>query len=283
MNAPLLSEIAKDTVFGVNTTGNAQALSLCVASVLNAECLPACVQIRAEGEIPAFDFYLNQLSDLARLKGVEFSYHRALPNGIREARDWQIANCKKQYLWMGDDDVVYDYRCLANFLKALHTCRRPIDLGFMCGTKIDVNNRRGYVNFDLSKRPFEEVKDNCSFNHYYGIKETVNKVVKSATMDTGNVLIDCEAVNGKKIKFQMFDQSTNSGGEDTLFALECQHKGLQGLYAPAAVGYHLEKEKVNFGEFAARGEMLLRVCEQRRYSKELVAEFKKAMMPWVFR
>lgn len=288
MKHPFDQKIAAHVVFGVNTVGNVQALSLCLLSVLQGEVLPAKIQIRCEGDLPVSNnFYLAQLSDLARLKGVEVSITRALSQGVRFARDWQISNASIEtpYLWMGDDDAVYDYRCLKNLIKAheLDSKAEKNSAIFVSGTKVDVNNRRGYVNFELNKRPIDELKDNCSFNHYYGIDEIDARYVKSYTADTGNLLIHTHLVQSHGIRFSLFEDSTNCGGEDTLFALECWHNKRRGIYAPAAVAFHLEKEKINFSEFAARAEMLLRVSEQRGYSKELVDKMKAACMPWEFK
>ena len=278
---PLISrKVENDVTFGVSTIGNTKALLLCLASVINADSVPCSIQIRAEGEFPTSDFYLDQLSDLARLSGISLSVTRASSNGVRHARDWHVENCSTEYLWMGDDDVVYDFLCLSNF-KSVLNCNSLYKAAYLCGTKIDVNNRRGYVNFDLSKRPLSELRNDCSFNHFYGIDSFNPTPVKVHGIDTGNVILFLNTIRKHRLKFHAFEESANCGGEDTLFALECWHRKLEGYYAAFAVGYHLEKEKPNFGEFAARGEMILRVCEKRGYSKELINTFKETFMPWI--
>ena len=277
-----------NVTFGVNTVGNTKALLMCLASVLNAEVIPGAIQIRSEGSLPAFgDFYMEQLAELARFKGVDFSINVAKSAGIRAARDWQIDFCRTDYLWMGDDDVLYSYDCL-NFLYdgMLRVgplngggLKTPKNVAYVCGTKGDLNNRRGWANFEMSLKTVDDVKDNCSFNHFYDKETCMGSYAEIYTADTGNMLINLPLVRSKKIRFSLFDESTNSGGEDTLFAMECRHRGTSAYIIPSAQSYHLEKPMVNFGEAAARVEMVLRCAELRGYNPELIAKVKTALMP----
>ncbi len=282
-----MQPILKDVSFGVNSTGNIKALLMCLASVLNATTLPAVIRIRMEGELPSFaEFYLEQLADLARYQGVEWHICVAKSEGVRKARDWQIANCRTEYLWMGDDDVVYAYDCL-NYLvggmtRIIHQ-EGSTRVAYLCGTKGDLNNRRGYGNFDLTEKKRADVKDNCSFNHFYDKKDCAKLYPEIWTADTGNLLINVPVVVRHQILFAIFPESANSGGEDTLFALECRHKGLVAYMVPSAQSFHLEKPIVRFDEYKARAEMILRVADLRGYAKTDMAKVKEAFMAWTFK
>jgi hypothetical protein len=97
-------------------------------------------------------------------------------------------------------------------------------------------------------------------------------------MDTGNVLLDLKEI-GPSIRFSVFPDSTNCGGEDALFGLLIKKSGKYGRYCPNARAYHLEKQNLRFDEFAARGEALLRTCDLLGLDKEAM---KREMMSWVF-
>jgi hypothetical protein len=272
--------INNDVTFGVSCVGNVEALQMCLASVLQGKLLPCTIVVRFEGPMPSFGtFYMEQLSDLARFKGVEFVMTVAKSKGIRAARDWLLEICATKYLWMGDDDVIYDPECLSNFEFVTSAGE---EFAYLCGTKADVNNRRGWKDFNTKVHSHEDVREDCSFNHHYDKKKCFGLTARIHGMDTGNCLINLSAIRGKKIRFQMFDESTNCGGEDTLFALACNHAGLTAYFVPSAQSFHLEKPRINFGEDAARAEMVMRAIESKRWGMASKQLAKKSLFPWLW-
>lgn len=276
--------------FGVSCTGNLRALCMCLASVLNSRRVPHRIQVLMNGEFPSFgDFYLEQISEWARQSGVAFNIAVENNLGVRKARDWHLDNCQTQFLWMGDDDVVYEPDCL-KFL-ALGWKQEQYDQAYVQGVKSDLNNRRGYEDFEKKVIDVRKLEDFSSPNHRYGqLPEAFAgkpPTYDVATIDTGNVVFDMKKMNGnteasnfRGYRFDVFKDSANCGGEDTLMALRLRKDGLVGRFMPWAVSFHLEKEKPKFDEIRARGEMLLRVCDSLGLDKELL---KKGFAPWAFR
>ncbi len=277
--------ILDKVTFCVSTCGNIKALLMCLSSVLNGTRLPSLIMIRFEGETGGFaEFYLEQLAALARFKGVEWWMHDSKPRGIRHARDFFLDNCPTDFLWMCDDDVIYEPDCLEHLWEYVGCSRLGAmneNLSYVCGTKGDLNNRRGYGNFKMDVHGKDDVYENCPFNWFYDKKECAGLSAPIFTMDTGNALIYLPNIRAEAIRFGQFAQSTNSGGEDTIFALECRHRGLEAFIIPSARSYHLEKPNINFSEFAARAEMVLRVCELRKYKQSDVDYMKRVFFPWL--
>jgi hypothetical protein len=265
-----MKQSLQDTTFGVTSTGNMKALLLCLSSVIMQSEPPGHLLVRLEGEFPAFgEFYLEQLVDLARQKSITFNLTVARSNGVREARDWLLDNCRTYYLWMGDDDVVYDARCL-EFLYWSMQQLRPEEVGFIVGTKPDVNNRRGYGDFTREPLKEADAKDYCSYNQFYDGRP---KLVRMRTADTGNLLMPIPTLFTHQIRFSQFRTSANASGEDTLFAGACAKAKLQGWCQLASVGYHLEKPTGGFNDFGARTEMLYRAFELKGYDSSILEDF----------
>jgi hypothetical protein len=273
--------------FAVSDTGNTTALCMCIASVLNSRAVPHRIQILCQGDFPSFNnFYLEQLAEWARMSGIEFSLTVSMPLGLRGARDWHFDNCPTRYLWMGDNDVVYAPDCLEMLSRGWDKSYEGKQV-YVQGVKSDINNRRGYPDFVSECQPLTALKDFCSANFRYqqlsqiGMKGTL-PTFDTATIDTGNVLFDMYGINLRsenKFRFNVFDDSLNCGGEDTLMSLLLRKYGLVGRFMPWAVSYHLEKPQSAFSELTARGEMLLRACDQLGLDKDLL---KKGFAPWVF-
>lgn len=277
--------IAPHVTFGVNCTGNVQALSMCLMSVLAGEIVPSAITVRMEGALPAFgNFYLEQAASFAAMKGVAFRIDYAQSRGVRHARDWQMRECRTQFLWMGDDDCFYTHHCLARLLEGLGFATEDFrytdeegnacDIGYINGTKPDINNRRQYGDFSTKVLDTFTIKNGASMNQFY---EGSAVIVGTKTMDTGNVLLNLPALATRNLWFSKFEQSFNSGGEDTLMGLHCHKERAYGYFSPLALAIHLEKPVINFNEFAARGEMLLRACERLGIDKAGLKEF----MPWL--
>lgn len=268
LNPIILGEVT----FAVTSTGN-RVLAMTLASIVNQLVKPGKVLIRMEGEFPAInDFYLEQVMDLGRVFGMEFTICVSNSKGVREARDWLIRNCNTSLLWMGDDDVVYDPNCL-KFLYGAYMLNAHA--GFIQGAKPDVNNRRGYGDFNRRIHSNRDVVDRCSYNQFYAIDANGPEpmTVKTLTADTGNMLVNVETLRAHNILFTQFPVSANASGEDTLFAGAIAAAKLEGVFCPCASGFHLEKPVGGFNEFGARTEMLYRAFEQKGYPLEVLEDF----------
>lgn len=263
--------IRKDVTFGVSCNGNLRGILMCLSSVLIGRTIPAAIQIRMEGVFPTFgNFELEQLAELSRFKGCFFEISVFKSEGVRKARQWHLDHCSTKYLWMGDDDCVYDYGCLSELMKAgpdLSVLISEKNTAYIAGCKIDLNNRRGYTNFDTRIHPESELIDGASFNHLY---EKSSKTPRVCTIDTGNALIHCENCKREGVVFTPFEDSVNAGGEDTIFGLFAHRQKLDAFFAPNAIAYHLDKAGGSsfVSELTTRGEMLLRACDILGLDKE---------------
>ncbi len=250
-----MPEILPSVTFGVSTIGNVEALCMCLASVLAGTKLPNTIRVRFEGKLPSFgSFYLEQLSCLAKLRGVYWEMFIAESQGIRFARDWQIARTHgfSHYLWMGDDDVIYDADCLSNFVNA----SAGRGFVFMSGIKVDVNNRRNYSDFDSLVYSTYPAPVAAPLNHFYRKDLIQSHAFNCELMDAGNCLLNVDAIVANGYKFQKFATDHNAGGEDTLFAAHVIKTGGIGLVCPSAQAIHLEKPKIFFDDFKARRELI---------------------------
>lgn len=277
-------KVSPDVTFGVNCTGNVHALTLCLSSVLMGFTAPSRIQVRMEGQLPSFaDFYLEQMASFAAIQGIEFTLTHAVSRGVRKARDWQMENCRTSLLWMGDDDCIYAPPCLAVLLHAFEHAQGLAHrnekgeityVGYINGAKPDINNRRGYGDFAVTQLPTEGLQNGASMNQFY---KGPFAVVRTNTMDTGNVLLNLPALFTKGMHFDKFGESFNCGGEDTLMGLHANSKEAYGYFAPTATAIHLEKPRVQFNEFAARGEVIRLSCQKLGVPLDGMKEF----MPWL--
>jgi hypothetical protein len=268
----------KEVTFGVSTCGNIKALLMCLSSILMARNVPLKIQVRFEGQLPSFaDYYLEQLGDLARFRKVQFELSLARSFGIRAARDWQIEHCRTDWLWMGDEDALYDYECLYYFASTFKGNLNQV--AFFSGCKYDVNNRRGYQNFDMNIHGPQDLKDECFFNWPWHKEWCADRYAKTVVMDTGNSLIQVPLILKNRIKFQLFEESANSGGEDTLFGLSCRKANLEAYFIPSAQAIHLgQPQLTHFGEHEARLNYVLAVCDLLGLDKQAA---KKGLFSWL--
>jgi len=252
----------KKVTLGVGTIGNTEALCLCLNSVLSGSVLPARIVVRSEGSFPSINnFNLEQLSELARIKGVEFLIAVIKSKGAREGCDWTMNNCHTPFLWLVDDDVVFEHRALEELLKGSDHAAEIGPWGFVCGNKRDVNNRRGYGDFGQEELDAHvAIKDYCSTNLYYS-EEGGQVIVKCMALDTGHVLLNVDTLRFKGLGFAYFKEDFNCGGYDTFFGIRCTHSGFPGYFAHRSKCWHLEKQRQNFGEFSQRKAYLLRSAE----------------------
>ena len=261
----------------VPSTGNVQALLMSLSSVLMQTVKPKGILVRMEGEYPAFgSFYFEQIAALARILGIEFTITTDKSRGIRYARDWLIDKCPTSLGWMGDDDVIYAPHCLSELLEGQKDAEHmhPFITAYVNGNKPDVNNRRGYDNFEIEFKDSSKVKDHDGYNFFF---EGEGQTVLCNTCDTGNLLIDVLNIRANGIKFEAFAKSWNCSGDDSLFALLCHKEDLKGYFRTRADSYHLEKPNVRFNEFAARKTMLLRECELLGLDETQL----KNVLPWL--
>lgn len=254
--------VAQDTVLGIPTTGNAQALLIAVTAILQGNVLPRRILIRSEGHFPAFsNFYLEQLSDVARQQGVEFVIAvMQSESGLRGAVDWLLRECNSDYLWVVADDVLPTTNALSYLRTAaerLQAEKRP--WGYVCGNKVDVNNRRGWP--DFAQMP-EIARDFCptygNYSHGQGAAQPL--VVRNLLLDNSHALFNVKSLREHNLWSRCFSFGFMSGGDDTLFGARVNADGLPGYFCPCSKAFHLEKEKdkQNFDEPTARAESLLR-------------------------
>lgn len=254
--------ILQNTVVGIPTTGNIQALLISVTAILQGSVLPRRILIRSEGHFPAFaNFYLEQLADVARQKGVEFVFAvMQSESGLRGAFDWLLRECNSDYLWVVADDVLPDPDALGYLKSAaerLLSDKRP--WGYICGNKVDVNNRRGWP--DFAQTP-EIAKDFCpTYGNYPNKNGTVQPlVVRNLLLDNSHAMFNVRSLREHNIWSRCFSFGFMSGGDDTLFGARVNDPELDlpGYFCPCSKAFHLEKEKQNFDEPTARAEALLR-------------------------
>jgi hypothetical protein len=268
-------KLEPQVTLGVSSKGNTPALQLCLSSVINAPSIPDRIQIRLEGTQPGFNsFYLEQICELARIYNIEVSINVFQSTGVRDSRDWQIRNCKTPYLWLVDDDVVVDYRCLSAYLHfLLHAKELP---AFLAGSKSDVNNRRGYPNFDTSKilgPSFMHIGKDHNHSLRYDVEDCFGLSAPTQVLDTGNCLLRLQPIKDKGCMFRQFPDQANPSGDATTFSLVLAKAGLKGMFVPSAAAYHLEKPGGGFNEFQARYEMLLRTCDVKGFDKSIINKY----------
>lgn len=282
----------RDVCFVVNTTRGDEALMMCLSSVLLQNRPPDQILVNFNGPFPAFGkFYLEQLAELARHRGVAFAFAVSPSLGVRAARQetFKTLSGSSCLMWMGDDDVVYVPSCLDQLLTCYESATQTklFDKVYVQGSKPDLNNRRAYGDFkseiftsqnELAKSSIHEV----SPNRFYSATAFADKAFATSAFDTGNVLLDPFLAASEDVSFDPFpDSAKNVGGEDTLFGAMLRKKGWTGLLAPSAIGYHLESpvSMKPWDVMKERGEMILRSADALGLDKD---ELKKSFAPWVY-
>jgi len=272
-----------ETTVMVTCQGNIRALCMMLFSVLNSRYVPHRIKVRLEGDLPGFDdFYLAQVAEFARLAGVRFDISVFVSEGIRAARDWMLDECQTDYLWMLDDDVLVSPTCLVELCRA----KFPDDGVALQGGKPDLNNRRGYKDFFKGVHPRSILRDGASPNHRYdqlpeGLPANVaTQSYRIHTIDTGNVFLRMSHIREKNLRFSLWPDSVNSGGEDTLFAMSIYRAGLAVYFCPYAVANHLEKPDIRFKEDAARCEMVSRAADLMEVPPEIKERMRHELMSW---
>jgi len=258
--------------------GDLRCLLPCVFSVLIQEGVDR-LAIYMTGEFPAFgDFYLEQMLSLADIRGVRVEIIRAGKLPVRIVRDLMVTdNASEEFLWMIDDDVVLHPKSGEGILKMLEHSGKAAwkNIAAVTGLKADVNNRRGYPDFEIKELPLEAFEKG-SYNCLYQMSPMEWFICN--TLDTGNLVLNLKAVRNSGAVFQPFKVSANSSGEDTLFAMQLIEKGFLLMKTNCFLAYHLEKDSKPFSEFAARKEMLLRAQESLSIKD---SNWQKEFMPAV--
>jgi hypothetical protein len=244
------------------TNGNVKGLLMSLSSVLLGSEMPSSILIRFDGQFPSFgEFYLEQISELCRIKDVSFAVIVEKECGVHQARESLLNNSPSDYVFMVDDDVILEYDAVQKMTEAARFCiRREFQFPFICGGKIDVNNRRGYGDFSLEPVLFTGRED-CSTHLLYHFKDTEIHLCKITAADSGCMLVNRPFARNLGVTFAPKDVTFKVGGEDTLFGIMCVSKGHKGYFCPNVIGWHLEKSVPNFGQHEARAEIILRTAE----------------------
>lgn len=288
-----IKPLAYNVAFVVSSRGNMQALTGCLTSIAMQQLLPCKVVIRLEGEIMGLsNFYFEQSVDLLRVMGIDVQIMCSKSSGVRRARTELLKSVAGYpYVWMGDDDCVYDSACLSELIVAKDEAgkhvRDDVQLGWVQGSKPDVNNRRGYKDFSIEVREGLKANNDEGYNFFF---TGPGKTVLCSSLDTGNVLFCMSAVCknegiGESPLEEMFNHTTpeyNSSGEDTLCALYLKSRSLYGVFRTSANCVHMEKQVGGFDEFSARKNYIAATAIKNGYVTEADADLTlKTVLPWV--
>lgn len=251
--------IIQDVTVVCGTHGNVRALAQMLSTVACGTSLPAAVKVRLDASVSGLsDFYLSQVSSLFAVCDVKFNVEVCQSNGVRALRQWQLSASDTDWALFLDDDVVVDHKALELLRWAAVACPAAI---YIQGSKPDVNNIRGYGNFSAEHLPPSSPVRN--FNCFY--EDPSNQPEPVYFCDTGHVLVNVKLAKKKGLTFAHCASHTGCGGEDTLFALQCEHLKLPRFWCPAAIAVHLEKPVTRYSEHAYRKEAVLRTAESLGY------------------
>jgi hypothetical protein len=256
-------QMIADVTFGVTSLRGGESLNMCLTSVLCGHTLPLEILVRLEGPITGLsNYYFQAIAGLARLQGVKFRVVTDDSGGIRVARDYLLSACNTNWLWMGDDDVVFSHDCLKEFGDAILGVYREYEYArgsepIMAGVKVDILNTRKYLDWDTSRHVSPQ-EISYSQNHLYhsSVFGTFQrKDIKR--LDTGNVMFNIPRLQEKKLTFSGDGKSVpEAGGEDDAFAVRAYNAGVYSVLVPYAEAYHLEKSVPKFNQEGMRKEML---------------------------
>lgn len=265
-------------------SANRESLPQCLLGIAAQQKVkPDFVIVRLETGLNLDSFYLAQAADVLAINGIRLEIILRPSSGIRAARqdllDYARIRGFRVVWWLDDDTFPHPF-CFSNMLWAFRELKETSP-SFVQGAKPDVNNRRGYGDFDL--RVHHEVRyaggrPNAYplYNFYYE-PSFMWQPVQCKALDMGNVMFDLSTLSAES--FMKHDESgVNAGGEDTEFALQLDYNKKSGVFQPNALAFHLEKPLVRFDEEKARVSRLLALCSENGYSEELV---KKGVFRWV--
>lgn len=254
-----MQKVDNNVVLGIPTTGNIHALLVSLTAVAQGSTLPCQVIIRSEGHFPSFaHYYLEQLADVYRQRGVEFIFAVTPSKGLRGAVDWLLSAVKSKHFWMIADDVMPCPTALENLMCSAYILTSNPETrnwGYITGNKQDVNNRRGWPDYSQTENV---AVDYCPT--YGNYARSSPQIVRNRLLDNSHALFNLDFINGMEHppRETLFDFGYQSGGDDTLFGLYLQHVGLAGWFCPHSQAFHLEKESQNFNEPTARVEAIYR-------------------------
>jgi len=261
-----IRRVCSDITAGIATKNNLAGLHCCLTALLSGEMLPGEILLRLDGESPGFnDYYFEQLACLARLKGVRFRIEVCEGQGVFLARHDLVASCHTSHMLFVDDDVVLGTYFLSNLVSFLETEVPFIgSVGWIQGTKGDVNNKRSYGNFVLRRQDWLKAaeQDRENFNWLWKLPDDPTFVwtyVKVVDAGAG-LLLDCVS----KPAFNSVttpNQTIASGGEDTLYSAALRKAGFNIVYLPCAEGYHLEKPTLRITEHAYRKQAIFTAAQ----------------------
>lgn len=296
----------QDVTVAISMVGNLDGLKCCLSGLASGTMMPGHLNLRLEGDVPGVnDYYFEQLLCAFRFWGVEVNIQLAHARGIHATRDAQVENCKTTWMVMLDDDVLPDGHLLEVYNAWVAKTGKPPGMGegtftgsdfaaaeflMVQGTKPDLNNRRGYADFEAKPVPFPKVNEDFNFNVPH-TTHALGHAVQTRWMgtkfcDPGNMMLNVPLCRKMGIQFQPFKQIVRrAGGEDTIFAVQAIAQRAKRLWLPAAFVWHLEKPagKFRLTEHAYRKEALLRSAEQLGVfdSGSLTREqFTESLLAW---
>lgn len=257
--------------------------------------LPARVVMRLEGYW-APDFYREQLIETLKVLGCDVSVCYASSQGVHFAREWQIKSLaigSSRFVLVVDDDVILDCQAIYRMCRAVSDVTsvadsevlkdikiNPTKVAYYQGTKWDCANTRGYRDFSLTKvDPFNASNYNMPVSRAHRKTDPPpNVVAKCYWLDTGFVLFDRKVIAENSLSFIQTWEVANCGGEDALFALQCESLKVDRIWVVEAEAIHLEKPSGSrFPEATYRKEVVLRTAKMLKYPTDRLNEF----LSWV--
>jgi hypothetical protein len=276
-----MAAIQLNITCSVATTGNLPGLCLTLSSILAGLFLPRYLIIRHEGGAEFSSFYLEQLIDLARFRGVDVSIEFAPKSGVRLTRTAQLEECNTKWLWIADDDVIYDHRFLLNMNRHMNfgLLDHPEKLCYLCGAKPDINARAAEIaGFSNKIEPKTSLLnwDGRANLHWGDPDELLSYRIPMKYPDTGAILIyrpNVFLIGASFMPFQEGESLPSAPGSDSLFGMQVMSKGGTGFFIPSAQALHLSKPASRFSEANSRTEAILASAYRLGVKPSDVADF----------
>lgn len=263
----------------VPSLNNPEGLNLFLTSLISSVDLTTWVEhvvIRLEG-LWKPNFYREQLIETLKVLGIPVTICYKTSVGSHELREWQLYSPTigdSRYVLFADDDVILDPRALSNLISGC-LLKQEENFAYIQGTKWDCSNTRGYKDFSIKAVSYGEA---TNFNVPVHYDSAFRHDLKPCYwLDTGFALFDRKVVADNDLTFTSLGRNAFTGGEDALFALQCESKGIKRFWVPMAQAIHLEKEVTRFSDHGYRKEAVLRAAEQLNYPTDRIHEF----LSWV--
>lgn len=266
----------------IPSLNNSEGLNLLLASIIGSLNLSLWVEhvvLRLEGTWKP-NFYREQLIETLKVLGIPVTVCYAHSIGSHALRDWQLYNSivGSRFVLFLDDDVILDCRAIDSIVGTSSKLIRSdsnVKFSYLQGTKWDCSNTRGYKDFSIQHTTFFGAV-NYNVPVYYE-EEHKHSTKSCYWLDTGFALFDRKTVAENDLTFVPLLSNAFTGGEDALFALQCESKNVARYWVPTAQAIHLEKETLRFSDHGYRKEAVLRAAEQLKYPTDRIQEF----LSWV--